>query len=139
MKLYRLVNQAHDPTAVGQFLVRTSTHSNQKMGDGMYFGLDVFEALRFNATRNHTYTHLLEVDVTHAVADFFDLRANENAVVKSPFASEKVAERFLSFCNHHGKKGLIWSSKGTGAWTEVLVLAPYVPAAGFAITDRAPV
>ncbi len=89
MKLYRLVDQANDPTTVGHALTRTSTHSHQKNGDGMYFGMDVFECLRFQAATKAMgklkYTHLLEVDVLLQLTDFFDLRANTNAVVRSRF------------------------------------------------------
>jgi len=139
LKLYRLVDRAHDPFAVGQFLLRPSNHSRQKNGDGMYFGLDVFEALRFRATRNHGYTDLLEVEVPNPLGDFFDLRTDQNAVVNSQFAGQLVAQRYLNFCNHHQKVGLIWSSMGANAWTEIVVLTPHVPNGGFEITNSAPV
>ena len=103
----------------------------------------MFECLRFQAATKAMgklkYTHLLEVDVLLQLTDFFDLRADANAVVRSRFNRYPVNQRYLQFCEDQGKHGLIWSSMGPGAWTELVIHTPSVPGAGFQITNSAPV
>jgi len=62
MKVFRLVHSAHDPVEKGAFLTRTSSHSHQKIADGIYFALSRDEALIFaKKSHGHTYSHLLDV------------------------------------------------------------------------------
>jgi hypothetical protein len=139
MQLYRLVNSKYDPVVPGQYLTRTSDQSNQKLGGGMYFALSQADATAFAATRTYDYDHLLTVDIAFSVADFFDLRADSNAVQKwlqeevkaktrpmTDLFQLKVHDRHEAFCRAKGVKGLIWSPTGKLKWDELVILESFV-------------
>jgi hypothetical protein len=126
MRLFRLVNHQHDPIEVGTILTRTSNHSNQKMGKGMYFATTRDDALRFAKTQHrHVYTHLLGCQLEGTTEnDFIDLVEDPNLIVKSEFRELRSAERGLAYAKKYGRKGLIW--RATNGWTEVCLFADYV-------------
>jgi hypothetical protein len=139
MRLYRLVNSKFDPVVPGQYLTRASDKSNQKLGRGMYFALSEADAIAFAKTRTYEYDQLLTVDITLGDADFFDLRADCNAVStwlqgevkdgKRPMTDLfqlKVHDRHEAFCRAKGVQGLIWSPTGKLHWDELVVLEPFI-------------
>lgn len=125
MEVFRLVNDQHDPTRVGEILVRTSDHSHQKLGNGMYFAASREDALQFARTqREHEYTHLLGCRLKGVTRnDFVDLVEDPNCIIRSEFASLPGTQRGLAYCKRHGKKGLIW--RATKGWTEICLFSEF--------------
>lgn len=121
MRVYRLVNFLHDKVEIGRPLARTSSNSNQKLGQGTYFALSKDDALTFaSSSHGHVYTHLLECEIDGAVdEDFVDLRVNRNAI--SGHGSIKM--KYPQYCQENNKAGVIWTS---GDWNE-LVLYGFSP------------
>jgi hypothetical protein len=112
MKVYRLVNSKYDPIEIGANLTRTSDHSHQKYGEGMYFALSREDALHFAKSQHgHAYTHLLTCLIENANEnDFVDLRKKPNSMATSKFRTLPMKARAPRYCKQQKKKGLIWSS-----------------------------
>ena len=131
MKVYRLVNSKYDPITIGENLTRTSDHSYQKYGEGMYFAASRADALNFaKAQHGHAYTHLLTCRIEEASQDdFVDLRREQNCLATSEFRTLPMKKRAPEYCRQQQKKGLIWSSiagKDTLAWTEVCLYPEHI-------------
>jgi hypothetical protein len=125
MKLYRLVDADHDPITAGKKLARTSDHSNQKFGPGMYFATSRDSALEFAATRNHRYTHLLECEVQGVKeADLADLAADPAVVARWNKQRHPQTQMYERYCQEKALKGLMWQS--ASGWVEVVIHAPYI-------------
>ena len=130
MIVYRLVDRSHDPIEVGSVLLRTSGHSRQKFGQGMYFCATRNDAQIFlDAHHGYKYTDLLECRLNGITRnDFVDLvnHPNEIVLAKRDFSYEGFAGGSLreEHCRRTGKKGLIW--RATKGWTELVLHAPHV-------------
>ena len=110
MKVFRLVHSAHDPVKKGAFLTRASTHSHQKIADGIYFALSKDEALIFaKKSHGHTYSHLLTCDLIGvSEQDVVNLVENENLLVKwNRGRYPKRRDAAAAFCQNK-KKAILW-------------------------------
>jgi hypothetical protein len=127
MRVYRLVNSAHDPITPGQKLVRASDHSHQKLGEGIYFAASADDARQFAKTEaGHTYTHLLTCRLENMTeGNFVNLVNEPNLIVRSEFKDLPVAERRLAYCKKHNKVGVIWKAQKFG-WIEVCLFSEYI-------------
>lgn len=122
MRLFRLVDLKHDPIVPGQHLTRPSDHSNQKLGEGMYFALSFEDAKGFlHARHKHPYTHVLEVEIPFEIKDFADLRASPN-LITGPGTFKNLV---FQYCQAHGKRGVIWTQR-QNEWTELMLLSEYI-------------
>jgi hypothetical protein len=131
---YRLVNSVHDPIAVGAFLDRGSTKSNQKIAEGMYFAPSREDALIFaNKSHGHTYFHLLTCELIGvSEQDVVDLVVNPNLIAhwvrRRDYPTRKATT--TAFCRDSGKKVIIWQSQpsqSSETWTEICLLTEYIP------------
>ena len=127
MRVYRLVNSAHDPIAPGEKLVRASDHSRKKLGEGMYFAWSADYARQFaNTSHGHTYTHLLTCHLKNLTEDnFVDLVKEPNLIARSEFKDLPIADRRLAYCKKHNKVGVIWKA-GKFGWIEVCLYSEYI-------------
>ncbi len=130
MIVYRLVDRSHDPIEIGSLLLRTSGHSREKFGRGMYFCATRNDARIFlDAHHGYRYTDLLECRLDGITRnDFVDLvnHPNEIVLAKRDFSYEGFAGGSLreEYCRRKGKKGLIW--RANRGWTELVLHSPHV-------------
>jgi hypothetical protein len=98
MKAFRLVNCDHDPITVGAYLERASTHSKQKLCDGMYFSTSREDALEFaKKNHGHKYTHLLTCELRDMhESDFVDRPQSCEAVQKSGSGKSRIADAVVT-------------------------------------------
>ena len=120
MQLYRLVNEKFDPVQVGSRLERSSSNSNQKLGDGMYFAVNRQSALDFAATRNHPYTHLLTCEVEGITEDDLADMVSDPACVTRWKGSRRISSReaYVQYCAEHGLRGI---RAGFANWEEIVI------------------
>lgn len=125
MIVYRLINEKYDTTSPGEFLCRTSDHSNQKLGDGIYFALDHNSAIQFAGTHNHKYTHLLKCEIEGcSPADFADLVSEPSLITRWKVGKfSGLREAVPAYCNENGLRGLVWEARA--GWTELLLLKQF--------------
>lgn len=138
MRVFRLVNSEYDPTKIGEPLSRESDHSNQKLGQGMYFALTEKDACKFaKSPSGYKYTHLLECELPYEKCNFCDLTEDSNAIERwwliqfhndfSKLNSTLFREKIKLYCEHHDQVGVIWaSSQLAGGWTELVVLKSHI-------------
>jgi hypothetical protein len=126
MQVYRLVDKKHDPIEVGKTLERCSDHSNQKLGEGIYFAPSRESALEFAKTKHHhTYAHLLTCRLEGITEmDFVDLSKDPHVIDNSEFGSLTHKMRNQKYCEKYSKKGIIW--KAVSGWVEVCLFAEHV-------------
>jgi hypothetical protein len=132
MKVYRLVNCDYDPIVVGARLSRSSDHSHQKLGEGIYFSVSRNDALQFARTNHkHVYTHLLTCRLRNITKDdFVDLVNDPNRIVKakaergSNLKTLSGRKLNVAYCKRQGKKGVIWAAQN--GWTEGFLLSEYI-------------
>jgi hypothetical protein len=131
MKAFRLVSSDYDPITIGAYLERASTHSNQKLCDGMYFSTSREDALEF-ASKNHghKYTHLLKCELTGMQeCDFVDLIADPNQIVRQNRTGQSRRVATENFCRENHKKGVIWQSpsfESLPGWKEICLLPDHI-------------
>ena len=132
MLVHRLVNQEYDPIEIGSILTRTSDHSKQKIGEGMYFALTREDALEFSKKNHgHKYTHVLTCRLKGiSKDDLVDLIGNPNffRLLKPPSGSPLSGLRGRAlhsrYCEIEGKKGILWRAEN--GWAELCLMRAYV-------------
>ncbi len=124
MKLYRLVHETNDPVTPDKILTRSSDHSNQKFGPGMYFAISRESAMQFAQTRKYKYTHLLECKVSNVKdCDIVDLVNNPLLITKWKQTGKPIPEEYLRYCTKHELKGIKWEARA--GWIEVVIHHPH--------------